>query len=129
MGVGSLALPKKKTFAFLTFNFHFRPITLYNMSISSKNQASWSETVAPEKRDATHVEYMEMGGNNKLETSSNESMALESNGYDKAASNRLVRKIDWALLPLLALLYLLSFLDRTNIGESFFHLFLPLTLY
>ncbi|KAF7556016.1 hypothetical protein G7Z17_g1756 [Cylindrodendrum hubeiense] len=33
-------------------------------------------------------------------------------------TKRLLRKIDWALLPLLSLLYLLSFLDRANIGNA-----------
>ena len=31
---------------------------------------------------------------------------------------KLVRKIDWRLLPWLSLLYLLSFLDRTSIGNA-----------
>ncbi|KAK7403501.1 hypothetical protein QQX98_010731 [Neonectria punicea] len=33
-------------------------------------------------------------------------------------TKRLLRKIDWTLLPLLSLLYLLSFLDRSNIGNA-----------
>lgn len=37
---------------------------------------------------------------------------------DEAATKRLLRKIDWRLIPFLALLYLLSFLDRTNIGNA-----------
>lgn len=39
-------------------------------------------------------------------------------GYDAKATSKLIRKIDWVLLPFLALLYLLSFLDRTNIGNA-----------
>ena len=31
---------------------------------------------------------------------------------------KLVRKLDWRLIPWLSLLYLLSFLDRTNIGNA-----------
>lgn len=31
---------------------------------------------------------------------------------------KLVQKIDWRLLPWLSLLYLLSFLDRTSIGNA-----------
>jgi hypothetical protein len=30
----------------------------------------------------------------------------------------LIRKIDWRLIPVLSILYLLSFLDRTAIGDS-----------
>ncbi|KAF4826948.1 putative transporter [Colletotrichum tropicale] len=42
----------------------------------------------------------------------------ERSGFDQAATKRLLRKMDWALIPFLALLYLLSFLDRTNIGNA-----------
>ncbi|KAG8740138.1 hypothetical protein FRC10_004723 [Ceratobasidium sp. 414] len=37
---------------------------------------------------------------------------------DDKADRRLVRKLDWNLLPLVSLLYLLSFLDRSNIGNA-----------
>lgn len=42
----------------------------------------------------------------------------ERHGFDAQATKKLLRKIDWALIPFLALLYLLSFLDRTNIGNA-----------
>ncbi|KLO92373.1 allantoate permease [Fusarium fujikuroi] len=38
--------------------------------------------------------------------------------FDEPATKRLLRKMDIKLLPFLALLYLLSFLDRTNIGNA-----------
>lgn len=38
--------------------------------------------------------------------------------FDAAATKKLVRKVDWFLIPFLSLLYLLSFLDRTNIGNA-----------
>lgn len=38
--------------------------------------------------------------------------------FDKKATTRLLRKMDKNLLPFLALLYLLSFLDRANIGNA-----------
>ena len=37
---------------------------------------------------------------------------------DPDAEKRLVRKLDWRLIPWLCLLYLVSFLDRTNIGNA-----------
>lgn len=43
---------------------------------------------------------------------------VESAGFDAAATKKLLRKCDKYLLPFLALLYLLSFLDRTNIGNA-----------
>lgn len=39
-------------------------------------------------------------------------------GFSPTETKELLRKIDWALLPLLSLLYLLSFLDRANIGNA-----------
>ena len=38
--------------------------------------------------------------------------------YDEKMTKRLVRKIDWHIMPVLVILYLLSFLDRTNIGNA-----------
>lgn len=37
--------------------------------------------------------------------------------FDAAAEKKLVRKIDLMLIPWLSFLYLLSFLDRTSIGN------------
>jgi hypothetical protein len=37
---------------------------------------------------------------------------------DPEAERRIVRKLDWRLIPWLSLLYLISFLDRTNIGNA-----------
>ncbi|KAH7097519.1 major facilitator superfamily domain-containing protein [Auriculariales sp. MPI-PUGE-AT-0066] len=38
--------------------------------------------------------------------------------FDQHATKRLLRKMDIRLIPFVALLYLLSFLDRTNIGNA-----------
>jgi len=43
---------------------------------------------------------------------------VESAGWDAASTKKLIRKIDLALIPFLSFLYLLSFLDRTNIGNA-----------
>ncbi|GAB1313755.1 High-affinity nicotinic acid transporter [Madurella fahalii] len=43
---------------------------------------------------------------------------VESAGWDESTTKRLIRKIDITLIPFLSLLYLLSFLDRTNIGNA-----------
>jgi hypothetical protein len=37
---------------------------------------------------------------------------------DVAAEKRLVRKVDWNMVPLVSALYLLAFLDRSNIGNA-----------
>ncbi|TEB23285.1 high-affinity nicotinic acid transporter [Coprinellus micaceus] len=38
--------------------------------------------------------------------------------FNEARTARLLRKMDWNIVPFLALLYLLSFLDRSNIGNA-----------
>ncbi|CAI7674633.1 unnamed protein product [Penicillium manginii] len=38
--------------------------------------------------------------------------------FDKERRNKLLRKIDWRLLPILSLFYLISFMDRANIGNA-----------
>jgi sugar phosphate permease len=62
----------------------------------------------------------------RIETSSTEKNNLDVEngsqhdviGYSAEATKKLLKKMDWHLLPFLALLYLLSFLDRTNIGNA-----------
>ena len=51
-------------------------------------------------------------------TSLDDEKALDSLDYTEAEEKRLIRKIDWLLLPILTVLYLLSFLDRSNIGNA-----------
>ncbi|QIX00533.1 hypothetical protein AMS68_006050 [Peltaster fructicola] len=43
---------------------------------------------------------------------------LEHAGFDKAQERRLVRKLDLHIVPVVMLLYTLSFLDRVNIGNA-----------
>ncbi|KAL1839099.1 hypothetical protein VTJ49DRAFT_1867 [Mycothermus thermophilus] len=45
-------------------------------------------------------------------------ITVESAGWDVSSTKKLIRKIDVALIPFLSLLYLLSFLDRSNIGNA-----------
>ncbi|KAF8523418.1 major facilitator superfamily domain-containing protein [Gautieria morchelliformis] len=43
---------------------------------------------------------------------------IDDHDIDPVAEKRLLRKLDWALLPLFALLYLTNFIDRTAIGNA-----------
>ena len=45
-------------------------------------------------------------------------MALQHVEYDPAEVKRVLRKVDWHLLPPLMVLYILSFIDRSNIGNA-----------
>jgi len=38
--------------------------------------------------------------------------------YDDKEITRLLRKVDWRLLPILTFLYLVSFVDRGNMGNA-----------
>ena len=38
--------------------------------------------------------------------------------FDSKRQAKLLRKIDWHLLPVLAIFYLISFLDRANFGNA-----------
>ncbi|KAK3829571.1 MAG: hypothetical protein JOS17DRAFT_220569 [Linnemannia elongata] len=59
------------------------------------------------------VEY----ASEKLEVDS-ENSYIGSTELDPVAVGKLRRKIDWHLIPLIAVLYLCSFLDRVNIGKG-----------
>lgn len=37
--------------------------------------------------------------------------------YDKHSENKLIRKIDYRLLPILGALYSIALIDRVNVGE------------
>lgn len=43
--------------------------------------------------------------------------------YDQIEQKRLVRKIDWRLLPILGALYSIALIDRTNVSSDRFAIF------
>ena len=47
-----------------------------------------------------------------------ERVSLQDEETDPVEERRIIRKVDWRLLPLLILLYTLTFLDRVNIGNA-----------
>lgn len=72
-----------------------------------------------EKRvDDTHLETSSTEKNINDKDVALGTSEIEPAGYDFIQTKALLRKCDKALLPFLALLYLLSFLDRTNIGNA-----------
>ncbi|KAF7923024.1 uncharacterized protein EAE98_007729 [Botrytis deweyae] len=44
--------------------------------------------------------------------------SIAATGFDDAATKRLVRKLDIRLIPILATIYLVCFLDRANVGNA-----------
>lgn len=69
--------------------------------------------------------------NEKSATSPSIEGDIPSITQDQIDERRLLLKLDWRLLPIVTLLYLWSFLDRTNIGEPFISSlnFVSLSLY
>jgi hypothetical protein len=77
---------------------------------------------------ATHVdEKRDASINNELRTEViNSEKSLSSSGeleaqhveLDEAEANRVLRKVDYRLVPMLSLLYLVAFIDRSN-SKSF----------
>lgn len=47
---------------------------------------------------------------------------ISETAIDKAEEKRLLRKLDWSLLPCLAIMYLCNALDKGNLGSSFSYL-------
>lgn len=87
-----------------------------------------SSTSSLDKTDASHLE--KTGGGVAVHTvdSSEEVPSFSSCSYpvltlpqpvfDEHETKKILRKIDFRLLPVLTLLYLLAFLDRGNIGNA-----------
>ncbi|KAL0465943.1 major facilitator superfamily domain-containing protein [Neurospora intermedia] len=69
-------------------------------------------------RDVPTTENSSVNNEKAVHPEYTEDVALEGAGWDEQRTKKLLRKIDSRLLPFLALLYLLSFLDRTNIGNA-----------
>lgn len=70
-----------------------------------------------EKPDNLHVEHTSSIDDN-LPSKDISDEEYDEAGYSPKETNKLLRKLDKTLLPFLALLYLLSFLDRSNIGNA-----------
>ncbi|KAH8780044.1 putative nicotinamide mononucleotide transmembrane transporter protein [Diaporthe sp. PMI_573] len=71
---------------------------------------------APVDSSGTSMEEKPVG--KTVEDVDSQSVQVEAAGWDESSTKKLIRKIDVRLIPFLALLYLLSFLDRTNIGNA-----------
>ena len=72
-----------------------------------------------------HDEKLETGTEPVSEYSSGETLHTVDKGYgadtvishlSKKEEQRILRKVDYRLVPILALLYLVAFVDRSNIG-------------
>jgi hypothetical protein len=91
---------------------------------AEKQVVSPTEKQALADSDLEHHDHVATKGNiDMVESGSSSDNDL---GFDEKSTKALIRKMDWALLPFLALLYLLSFLDRSTstfpkFASSIFH--------
>lgn len=69
------------------------------------------ERVNPEKDPAMHSEFQHRGG-----MSPEDAEFLAS--YPEEKKKRAVRKVDYRLVPMLVLLYLMAYIDKTNLGNA-----------
>jgi MFS transporter, ACS family, DAL5 transporter family protein len=61
---------------------------------------------------------MEKDDLHRASASGSASPAPDVDYDDPVEARRVVRKVDWRLIPLLTFLYTLTFLDRVNIGNA-----------
>jgi len=66
-----------------------------------------------EKPDIHQIEAASNSSSEKVELSEAESLT-----WDVEEETRIRRKLDWNIVPLVTLLYLLCFIDRANIGNA-----------
>lgn len=81
-----------------------------------------SDNIADEKKVAVqHLEF-----NNSVDSQLPDAHLRDANGHIRPASEiwphiddkKLAHRLDWRLLPMVTVLYLMSFLDRANIGNA-----------
>lgn len=83
--------------------------------------ATIDEKINPDdKSSAIHLE----GGSKRLEEAPDEETRLEmlelaelQARFPEERRKKLIRKVDWRLVPVLALYYLLAWIDRGNMGK------------
>ena len=70
----------------------------------------------PIEAETQHIDNVQVGS--KTEPDSDTQLSIEEDESIETRNKRLLRKIDWRLLPLCGFLYLLNYLDRSNLGNG-----------
>lgn len=72
---------------------------------------TYSETnQVVQEKEANDATYRENVTNHEVDENATQ--------FDDVETRRLLRKVDWRVLPILSFLYLLAFLDRSNLGNA-----------
>lgn len=86
-------------------SFRLSSAALFPMATpAAEPQRSSGGLAIAQKQDIHHVESATADGS--------------SDQTDPVEATRILRKIDWRIIPLLQFLYMLTFLDRVNIGNA-----------
>lgn len=70
----------------------------------------------PIEAETQHIDNVQM--DSMAEPDSDTQLSIEEDESIETRNKRLLRKIDWRLLPLCGFLYLLNYLDRSNLGNG-----------
>ncbi len=84
-------------------------MTMRSQSRHNGDDGNYDAEVELQKDSAVQTEHVVNG-----HISSEEAAFLAS--FSDEQRKRVLRKIDWRLVPMLLILYLISFIDRANIG-------------
>ncbi|KAJ7180789.1 MFS general substrate transporter [Mycena filopes] len=68
--------------------------------------------------DIEHTDEKPLGVDSLAAHQSNDSQSINNVAIDPEAERKLVRKLDWILLPLFTVIYCTNFVDRTAIGNA-----------
>ncbi|KAK4046845.1 hypothetical protein OIO90_006421 [Microbotryomycetes sp. JL221] len=86
--------------------------------MATSGQASFESSLPVKGDDATKAAIFANSETTSDRASTDEDHDFGNIAYTDEEERQLVRKLDWALLPGLTFLYLLSFLDRANVGNA-----------
>lgn len=100
------------------------PIYLFFISLLPKMTNQPDITVIDKKEelrleDVNKEELVIKAGTSDIEIAKDEAEEVFVNSFSEEETSRILRKIDYRLIPILSVLYLLAFIDRSNSEWTF----------
>ncbi|KAL1411792.1 hypothetical protein Q8F55_002759 [Vanrija albida] len=91
-------------------------------SKQSAAELASTHSMSSTEKDLSKVQHLEVV-DGAADAAAHGHYATDAHGnplvqFDKEAERRLVRKIDWCIVPTVSILYLFCFIDRANIGNA-----------
>ena len=94
------------------------------MATTKDNQETTAATAGLSRRTSNNRDDDDVAGEKQLYDhmeKSDDAASVDARGIpvdDPVEAKRIIRKVDWRIIPLLMFLYTLTFLDRVNIGNA-----------